>query len=181
MQCLRSSCAVIAVRHYSLVEKRDCPLCHARGAPGAVSADCWRNLTCQGVPRQVCDRLEERRGDLAPFIDEDFDAYVAAMRQPHAWGGEPELSVAADVLSRPVHVRALPGTFPIMLWRFWCCKCIRGAIHFSLTHTQPSRACPTDTNDKLQAPKLRRGSITIRWPGSIAAVCRRCMTRPCSR
>mmetsp|Transcript_807 Transcript_807/g.2492 ORF Transcript_807/g.2492 Transcript_807/m.2492 type:complete len:252 (-) Transcript_807:2033-2788(-) len=53
---------------------------------------------------QVCNRLLERRDDIAPFIDEDFNAYVAAMRRPHTWGGEPELSVAADVLARPVHV-----------------------------------------------------------------------------
>lgn len=53
---------------------------------------------------QVCDQLLKLRDDLSPFIDEDFDAYVANMRQPHVWGGEPELSVAADVLKRPVHV-----------------------------------------------------------------------------
>lgn len=56
------------------------------------------------VREQVCDRLLQLRDELSPFIDEDFDAYVAAMRQPHVWGGEPELSVAADVLKRPVHV-----------------------------------------------------------------------------
>jgi OTU domain-containing protein 6 len=48
--------------------------------------------------------MMEVRSDLSPFIDEDFDVYVAAMRQPHVWGGEPELSVAAHVLKRPIHV-----------------------------------------------------------------------------
>lgn len=52
----------------------------------------------------MCDQLLKLRDDLSPFIDEDFDTYVANMRQPHVWGGEPELSVAADVLKRPVHV-----------------------------------------------------------------------------
>ena len=103
----RYSCALTGVQHHSGVENLDCPLCRARDAPSVVSADRWRHLTWQRAPRQVCDRLQERRADLAPFIDEDFEAYVAAMRHPHTWGGEPELSVAADVLSRPVHVRPL--------------------------------------------------------------------------
>lgn len=45
-----------------------------------------------------------RRHDLAPFIDEDFDAYVAGMRRQHTWGGEPE--VICSCLCRICHVQA---------------------------------------------------------------------------
>ena len=45
-----------------------------------------------------------RRDDISPFIDDDFDSYVENMRRPHMWGDEPELSVAPDVLQRPVRV-----------------------------------------------------------------------------
>ena len=32
------------------------------------------------------------------FIEGDFDSYVAKMRQPHVWGGEPELLMSSYVL-----------------------------------------------------------------------------------
>lgn len=32
------------------------------------------------------------------FIEGDFDTYVKRMRQPHIWGGEPELLMLANVL-----------------------------------------------------------------------------------
>jgi OTU domain-containing protein 6 len=57
----------------------------------------------------VCDALlaGEREG-MEAFIDTDeagsYEEYVRRMRRPGAWGGEPELSVAARVLARPVSV-----------------------------------------------------------------------------
>ncbi len=41
---------------------------------------------------QICDEMLRRREDLAPFIDSDFDTYIADMRKPHTWGDEPEVS-----------------------------------------------------------------------------------------
>lgn len=35
----------------------------------------------------ICKELLARRADLEPFIDEDFDTYVAGMQQPRTWGG----------------------------------------------------------------------------------------------
>ena len=32
------------------------------------------------------------------FIEGDFDTYTRRMRQPHVWGGEPELLMASHVL-----------------------------------------------------------------------------------
>lgn len=32
------------------------------------------------------------------FLEGDFDTYVVQMRQPHIWGGEPELLMASHVL-----------------------------------------------------------------------------------
>lgn len=32
------------------------------------------------------------------FVEGDFDTYVAKMRQPHVWGGEPELLMSSYVL-----------------------------------------------------------------------------------
>lgn len=31
-------------------------------------------------------------------MEGDFDTYVAQMRKPHVWGGEPELLMASHVL-----------------------------------------------------------------------------------
>lgn len=32
------------------------------------------------------------------YLDGDFDTYITHMRQPHVWGGEPELLMASHVL-----------------------------------------------------------------------------------
>jgi hypothetical protein len=32
------------------------------------------------------------------FVEGDFDTYVSQIRQPHVWGGEPELFMASHVL-----------------------------------------------------------------------------------
>lgn len=32
------------------------------------------------------------------FLEDDFDTYVGRMRQPHVWGGEPELLMSSHVL-----------------------------------------------------------------------------------
>jgi hypothetical protein len=56
--------------------------------------------TCFVHTLQICDEMETRRDALAPFIDSDFDAYVADMRQPHVWGDEPEASASIPSVAR---------------------------------------------------------------------------------
>ncbi|KAG6398728.1 hypothetical protein SASPL_140197 [Salvia splendens] len=46
----------------------------------------------------VADEFIKRRADSEWFIEGDFDSYVAKMRQPHVWGGEPELLMSSYVL-----------------------------------------------------------------------------------
>lgn len=62
---------------------------------------------------KVCDELERRKDDFAPFIDVDeagsYEAYVSRMRWPGTWGGEPELAVAARLLGRPIAVHMQRG------------------------------------------------------------------------
>ncbi|KAJ4978937.1 hypothetical protein NE237_009717 [Protea cynaroides] len=53
---------------------------------------------------QVADELLKRRAETEWFIEGDFDMYVKSIRQPNAWGGEPELVMASHVLRIPVSV-----------------------------------------------------------------------------
>ncbi|XP_042020815.1 OVARIAN TUMOR DOMAIN-containing deubiquitinating enzyme 4-like isoform X1 [Salvia splendens] len=52
----------------------------------------------------VADEFIKRRADSEWFIEGDFDSYVAKMRQPHVWGGEPELLMSSYVLQLPITV-----------------------------------------------------------------------------
>ncbi|XP_043805537.1 OVARIAN TUMOR DOMAIN-containing deubiquitinating enzyme 4 isoform X3 [Manihot esculenta] len=53
---------------------------------------------------KVADEFIKRRGDTEWFLEDDFDTYVRQMRQPHVWGGEPELLMASHVLKVPITV-----------------------------------------------------------------------------
>ncbi|XP_059448362.1 OVARIAN TUMOR DOMAIN-containing deubiquitinating enzyme 4-like isoform X1 [Corylus avellana] len=53
---------------------------------------------------QVVDEFIKRRADTEWFLEGDFDTYVVQMRQPHIWGGEPELLMASHVLQMPITV-----------------------------------------------------------------------------
>ncbi|KAK6116589.1 hypothetical protein DH2020_049695 [Rehmannia glutinosa] len=46
----------------------------------------------------VADEFIKRRADSEWFVEGDFDTYVEQMRQPHVWGGEPELLMSSHVL-----------------------------------------------------------------------------------
>ncbi|KAM6562493.1 hypothetical protein CsatB_022491 [Cannabis sativa] len=41
---------------------------------------------------------------IGRFLEDDFETYVGQMRQPHSWGGEPELLMASHVLQMPITV-----------------------------------------------------------------------------
>ncbi|XP_052204142.1 OVARIAN TUMOR DOMAIN-containing deubiquitinating enzyme 4-like isoform X2 [Diospyros lotus] len=53
---------------------------------------------------KVADEFIKRRKETEWFIEGDFDAYVMQMRQPHIWGGEPELLMSSHVLQVPITV-----------------------------------------------------------------------------
>ncbi|GLT38407.1 hypothetical protein SLA2020_126630 [Shorea laevis] len=53
---------------------------------------------------KVADEFIKRRADTEWFVEGDFDAYVRRMRQPHIWGGEPELLISSHVLRMPITV-----------------------------------------------------------------------------
>lgn len=53
---------------------------------------------------KVADEFIKRRRETEWFIEDDFDTYVVKMRQPHVWGGEPELLMSSHVLKMPITV-----------------------------------------------------------------------------
>ncbi|KAL9420709.1 hypothetical protein AB3S75_038309 [Citrus x aurantiifolia] len=53
---------------------------------------------------KVADEFLLRRAETEWFVEGDFDAYVRQMRQPHSWGGEPELLMSSHVLKMPITV-----------------------------------------------------------------------------
>lgn len=53
---------------------------------------------------KVADEFVSRRADTEWFVEGDFDTYVIQMRQPHIWGGEPELLMSSHVLKMPITV-----------------------------------------------------------------------------
>ncbi|KAJ4829573.1 hypothetical protein Tsubulata_031625 [Turnera subulata] len=53
---------------------------------------------------KVADEFIKRREETEWFIEGDFETYVAQMRKPHVWGGEPELLMASHVLKMPITV-----------------------------------------------------------------------------
>ncbi|XP_020422875.1 OTU domain-containing protein At3g57810-like isoform X1 [Prunus persica] len=52
----------------------------------------------------VADEFIKRRADTEWFLEDDFETYVVQMRQPHIWGGEPELLMSSHVLKMPITV-----------------------------------------------------------------------------
>ncbi|KAG9447159.1 hypothetical protein H6P81_013287 [Aristolochia fimbriata] len=53
---------------------------------------------------KVVDEFTKRRADTEWFLEGDFDSYIGEMRQPHTWGGEPELVMSCHVLQTPIAV-----------------------------------------------------------------------------
>ncbi|KAK2979832.1 hypothetical protein RJ640_010723 [Escallonia rubra] len=66
----------------------------------------------EGLQREIADELRakvadefvKRREETEWFIEGDFDTYVANIRKPYVWGGEPELLMASHVLQMPITV-----------------------------------------------------------------------------
>uniref|UniRef100_A0A7N2R1N4 Ubiquitin thioesterase OTU n=1 Tax=Quercus lobata TaxID=97700 RepID=A0A7N2R1N4_QUELO len=67
------------------------------------SESCQKELADE-LRAKVADEFIRRRADTEWFLEGDFDTYVKQMRQPHMWGGEPELLMASHVLQSPITV-----------------------------------------------------------------------------
>ena len=61
-------------------------------------------LAADKLRKCICNKLHSKQDDIEPFLEVPFDQYIDSMSQPSTWGGEPELSVAPECLSRPVDV-----------------------------------------------------------------------------
>ncbi|KAL2326963.1 hypothetical protein Fmac_020390 [Flemingia macrophylla] len=53
---------------------------------------------------RVADEFIKRKEETEWFIEGDFDTYISQIREPHVWGGEPELFIASHVLKMPITV-----------------------------------------------------------------------------
>ncbi|XP_024031187.1 OTU domain-containing protein At3g57810 [Morus notabilis] len=76
--------------------------CLRSGKP-APSESLQRELA-DNLRARVADEFIKRREETEWFVEGDFDTYVAQMRKPHVWGGEPELFMASHVLLMPITV-----------------------------------------------------------------------------
>ncbi|CAM6088479.1 unnamed protein product [Calypogeia fissa] len=70
---------------------------------GPLSESQQRDLA-DDLRSKVADELVKRRESTEWFIEGDFDVYVNRIRQPHVWGGEPELVMLSHVLKMPITV-----------------------------------------------------------------------------
>ncbi|KAG6555367.1 hypothetical protein Mapa_002593 [Marchantia paleacea] len=86
-------CLFRAVAHGSLLRS-------GKEAPD----ECQQRELADDLRRKVADELTKRRDQTEWFIEGDFDMYVSRMRQPHVWGGEPELLMLSHVLQMPITV-----------------------------------------------------------------------------
>jgi len=60
----------------------------------------------------VVNELRNRQEEMAPFIagiTDDWEGYLARMASPAAWGGEPEMVMAVNIIKRPITVYRLSG------------------------------------------------------------------------
>ncbi|CAI5470853.1 unnamed protein product [Closterium sp. Yama58-4] len=77
---------------------------HARASlpqPTALSERCE---LADALRNQVADEFVKRREETEWFLEGNFDDYVANIRKPYVWGGEPELLMLSHVLKSPITV-----------------------------------------------------------------------------
>ncbi|XP_044494056.1 OVARIAN TUMOR DOMAIN-containing deubiquitinating enzyme 4-like isoform X2 [Mangifera indica] len=76
-----------------------------------LPSDSFEKDLADELRNKVADEFVKRRADTEWFVEGDFDTYVVQMRQPHIWGGEPELLMASHVLKMPITVYMRDKTF----------------------------------------------------------------------
>ncbi|GJP48002.1 hypothetical protein CLOM_g7243 [Closterium sp. NIES-68] len=69
--------------------------------PSALAARCQ---FADSLRNQVADEFVKRREETEWFLEGNFDDYVANIRKPYVWGGEPELLMLSHVLKSPITV-----------------------------------------------------------------------------
>ncbi|XVE61218.1 hypothetical protein DITRI_Ditri06bG0021600 [Diplodiscus trichospermus] len=74
-----------------------------RSGKSAQSEHVQRELADE-LRAKVADEFIKRRKETEWFVEGDFDTYVSQIREPHVWGGEPELFMASHVLRMPITV-----------------------------------------------------------------------------
>ena len=77
---------------------------HAHASTGSLLGAAAELAAADALRARAMDELVRRRDEYSWAVEGDFEAYVAAMRRPHAWGGEMELLMAAQVLRAPIAV-----------------------------------------------------------------------------
>ncbi|MEW5302948.1 MAG: hypothetical protein WDW36_005685 [Sanguina aurantia] len=76
----------------------------SKGSPMSVSAE---GIAAYNLRLAVVKELTDRKSELLDFlpgIADDWDGYLANMSDPSAWGGEPEMVMASNILKRPISV-----------------------------------------------------------------------------
>ncbi|KAL5717655.1 ubiquitinyl hydrolase 1 [Ranunculus cassubicifolius] len=76
--------------------------CFRAGKP-YPSESLQKNLADE-LRAKVVNEFIKRRAETEWILEGDFDEYVMQMRQPHIWGGEPELLMSSHVLQMPITV-----------------------------------------------------------------------------
>ena len=77
---------------------------HAHASTGALLDPAAELAAADALRARAMDELMRRRDEYAWAVEGDFESYINAMRRPHAWGGEMELLMAAQVLRAPIAV-----------------------------------------------------------------------------
>jgi OTU domain-containing protein 6 len=77
---------------------------HAHASTGVLLDAAAELAAADALRSRAMDELLRRRDEYAWAVEGSFEEYVAEMRRPHAWGGEMELLMAAQVLRAPIAV-----------------------------------------------------------------------------
>lgn len=93
------------------------PPTHAHACTGDLGGLTFAEHTerADALRGRICAELRKRREEIEPFLDEDFESYLARMAQPHTWGGasrpasEAFCALAASAAGDSVWVRAGSG------------------------------------------------------------------------
>ncbi|KAI1876213.1 uncharacterized protein JN550_001709 [Neoarthrinium moseri] len=75
-----------------------------QGTALAPEAEAKGQLPYKVVRRRATDYMRGHRDDFAPFMEEDFDAYIAKIRDTAEWGGQLELMALANVYGVEIKV-----------------------------------------------------------------------------
>ena len=96
-----------------------CTWCLQAGQPLKLAEE---QRAADDLRKLICNEMRSRQDDISPFLEVPFDEYIDGMSQAVTWGGEPELSVAPDCLTRPVDVYMNGATGLQVMSSYTCSK-----------------------------------------------------------